>query len=316
MRNCIFSLFILLPLVLAGTATAQTISTVAAVVNSEVVTTYQLERAVNDRLSRQNLGQPPNDTDRAELKRQMLEQLINEKLLQQRSAELGLRVSEQEVNSAIEDVKASNNLDQPALEAALQAEGMTLESYREQIRAEILRYKLMAQEVNYRAQVTSTEIRRYFEENIDQFDTQPRLHVSRISFSLPAERDGDAFTRIQAQAQESRRRLLAGDKFDSVLADAGALADGGIMGELVLADLAAPLQQTLRDLQAGEVSEPTELNRQLHLFIITDRRSGEELAFERARRSIEERLRREKSELRLVEWEEELRGNAYIDKRL
>jgi peptidyl-prolyl cis-trans isomerase SurA len=313
-----FTFGFLLMLLLAPTTplTAQTISSVAAVVNADVITTYQLDRAVERLVANQNPSSPPSDQELQKLRQEVLEQLINDRLLQQRSKELGLAVTPQEIDAAVADVMTSNNLDSTTLETALAAEGMTLESYRQQIRDEILRYKLMSQEVNYRARVTSGDVRRYFEENIDQFDTQTRLFVSRISFALPADLSSGEAARIKEQATKSRQRLLDGAPFDTVLAEAGDMAEGGIMGELVLSDLAATLQQALQNLTTGDISVPTELNQQLHLFIINDRRSGEELAFERAKESIEERLRREKTEERFIEWEEELRSNAYIDRRL
>jgi peptidyl-prolyl cis-trans isomerase SurA len=316
MKKYIFGFILILMSANAGLLAAQTITSVAAVVNADIITTYQLDRDVAKLLSRRNLSSSASDQELRELRQEVLEQLIIDRLLQQRSKELGLSVSEQEINAAIDDVMTSNNLNPTTLETALAAEGLTLESYRRQIRDEILRYKLMSQEVNYRAQVTSGEVRRYFEENIDQFDTQTRLFVSRISFALPADRSTADSARIEEQANISRRQLLGGAPFDTVLAEAGEIADGGIMGELVFGDLAAPLQQALQDLQKGDVSVPTELNQQLHLFIINDRRSGEELAFERSKTSIEERLRREKTEERFTQWEEELRSNAYIDRRL
>ncbi len=315
MKHIILFLLILLPAT-TGSATTKTITGIAAVVNAEIITTYQLERTLESLLSQQNLTSAPTDAEMMQIRQEVLEQMISDLLLQQRSRELGLRVTEQEIDAAVEDVMVSNNLDRPGLETALEAEGLTLESYREQIRDDILRYRLMAQEVNYRAQVTSAEVRRYFEENIDQFDTMPRLHVSRISFPLPTDRSSDSFARIQEQADKSRQRLVDGDRFDDVFNEVEDLAAGGIMGELVLSDLAAPLQQALEDLSSGDVSVPTEFNQQLHLFIVNERRSGEELAFERARRSIEEQLRREKTETRFAQWQEELRANAYIDRRL
>ncbi|MFO7813175.1 MAG: SurA N-terminal domain-containing protein [Pelovirga sp.] len=306
-------MFLLAPI---SPLTAQTISSVAAVVNTDIITTYELDRAVERLVSNQNLSRPPSDEELQQLRREVLDQLINDRLLQQRSKELGLSVTSQEVDAAVDDVMTSNKLDPATLETALAAEGMSLESYRRQIRDEILRYKVMSQEVNDRAQVTSGEVRRYFEENIDQSDTQTRLFVSRISFALPADRNSADAARIEEQANQSRQQLLDGTPFDTVLAEAGDLADGGIMGELVLSDLAAPLQQALQNLATGDVSVPTEFNQQLHLFIVNDRRSGEELAFERAKENIEERLRREKAEERFIEWQEELRSNAYIDRRL
>ena len=316
MKRFTFGFLLMFLLAPISSLTAQTISNVAAVVNSDIITTYQLDRAVERLVSNQNLSRTPSDQELQQLRREVLDQLINDSLLQQRSKELGLSVTTQEVDAAVDDVMTSNNLDPTTLETALAAEGMTLESYRQQIRDEILRYKLMSQEVNFRARVTSSDVRRYFEENIDQFDTQTRLFVSRISFALPADRSSAAVARIEEQANQSRQRLLDGTPFDTVLAEAGDQADGGIMGELVLSDLAAPLQQALQNLATGDISAPTEFNQQLHLFIVNDRQSGEELAFERAKESIEERLRREKTEARFIEWQEELRNNAYIDRRL
>jgi peptidyl-prolyl cis-trans isomerase SurA len=316
MKRFTFGFLLMVLLAPAAPLTAQTISSVAAVVNADVITSYQLDRAVERLVTNQNPSSTPSDQELLKLRQEVLEQLINDLLLQQRSKELGLAVTSQEIDAAVDDVMTNNNLDASTLEAALAAEGMTLESYRQQIRDEILRYKLMSQEVNYRARVTSGDVRRYFEENIDQFDTQTRLFVSRISFALPADLSSGEAARIEEQANTSRQRLLDGAPFDTVLAEAGDMAEGGIMGELVLSDLAAPLQQALQNLTTGDISVPTELNQQLHLFIINERRSGEELAFEQAKDSIEERLRREKTEERFIEWEEELRSNAYIDRRL
>lgn len=303
MKWTLLALMFLLP----GFATAQTINRIAAVVNSEIITTHQLEQA----LGQQPAARPGSPTD--DLSDQVLERLIEEKLLAQRISHLGIKVTEAEINAAIEDVKISNNLDQDGLEAALAAQGMTLSSYREQIRTEILRYKLLAQEVSHRVAVTSSEIREYFQANIDQYDIRSYLYVSRISFPLAAEGNSE---QIYEQALISRKRLLAGEEFSKVLADVADIATGDIMGELVLGDLAEPLQLALRDLAAGEVSEPVELNRQLHLFIVTDQRSGKEAEFERVRKSIEEHLKRQKTELRFAEWEQELRAGAYIDKRI
>lgn len=310
-------LFVLLLLAGAGSpAFARTINGVAAVVNTEVITTYQLDRAVEDVVAQRASVTPLAESEKASVRQRVLERLINEKLLAQRSQELGLRVADEEVNVAIEDVMVSNNLDREGLEAALNAEGLTMAAYREQISNDILRYKLLAQEVNHRAQVTSAEVRRYFNENIEQYDTQPRLHVSRISFSLPSDRHSSEFEQVEEQARRSRERLLAGEPFSEVLAAVDSRASGGIMGELVLTDLAEPLQVALRDLPVGAVTEPTEWNRQLHLFIVTDRVAAEDNAFEQARKSIEERLKRQKTEERFVEWEKELRQAAYVDKRI
>lgn len=302
-------IFICLSLIFCGNATAKVINQVAAVVNDEIITTYQVEQALKSLQATQSGQEQATMSD--PVAEQVLDRLIEEKLLAQRIDRLDLQVSEQEVNAAIEDVKVSNNIDQAGLEAALAEQGMTLADYHEQIRNEILRYKLLAQEVRQQVAVTSNEVRQYFEENMDQYDIRTYLHVSRISFPL-----GEDPELTLERARQSRQRLLAGENFSAVVDDVSDHAEGDIMGELTLEDLASPLQTALRDLNSGDISEPIELNRQLHLFIVTDRTSGEELAFERVRDSIEENLKMEKTEQRFGEWEQQLRADAYIDKRL
>lgn len=314
MKRIFLAVLILLLPCFTAIGSAQTINQVAAVVNSEIITTYQVEQALDQMLAtQQRAAETLSDVETEQLSAQILDRLIEDKLLAQRISSLGLRVTEQEVNAAIEDVKISNNLDQHQLETALAAQGMTLTSYRDQIRTEILRYKLLAQEVSHRVAVTSSEVREYFQENIDQYDIRSFLYVSRISFPLVT---GGNSEHIYERALISRQRLLKGEAFSKVQAEVADIATGDIMGELVLSDLAEPLQVALRDLNAGEVSEPIELNQQLHLFVVTDRRSGEEAVFERVRKSIEEQLKMKKTERRFGEWEQELRANAYIDKRI
>jgi len=314
MMRAILVLVLLAGLLPANPLLAKNLSKVVAVVNRDIISSYQLDKAVLAALEKNSKGNQLTAAQFDQLRENVLETLINEKLAKQRIAELGLQVEDAELNAAIEDVQRKNNLTRSMLENALQAQGMDFDSYRGQLRDEILRYKLLGREVNYKVQVTSGEVREYFREHIDEYRAQPKLRVSNISYPLPADAEGQA-ARYQ-QADATRDQLLSGEALEKIMAEQGNVASVSDMGELIEVELTEELQAVLRGLDVGQVSEPLELNGQLHLFLVTDRNPGDINLFDRVKGEIEQILEKQKTDARFKEWAQELRDNGYVDIRL
>ena len=89
------------------------------------------------------------------------------------------------------DVQRQNKLNAQQLEEALRQQGMSLTEYQENIRSQILRFKLLAREVQSKIEVSTQEIRDYFREHIDDYRLAPSIRLSVISFPLAAA-DGEA----------------------------------------------------------------------------------------------------------------------------
>jgi peptidyl-prolyl cis-trans isomerase SurA len=192
---------------------------------------------------------------------------------------------------------------------------MTIESYREKIRREILRYKLVNREINYKVLVTSGEVRDYFREHIEDYRVPAKVRVNRISFPIPPAASEQQLSSLNEQVQAVRDQLQAGADFEQILAAQNS-ASGGDMGEMVEADMAEPLQEAIKGLEQGEVSEALQLNDQLHLLQVSLRTAGDPDLFDRVKGDIEKKLRDEKTDVRFKEWQQEIRANAFIDKRL
>lgn len=311
MKRILFFLFFSLLLVTTPTM-AKTLSKVAAIVNDEIITTYQLDKAVLDALAKNPQKNQLTAEQFEKIKGQILDKMVNDQLLKQRIKELDLKVADSELNNAIEDVQTKNGLDREGLERALTSQGMTFSAYQQQVKDEILRYKLLSREVNYKVLVTSREVRSYYDDHIDEYKMTPKIKVNRISFNIPTGHEEEVAA-LRKQVAVSRDLLLNGEGFEKVLAAQGDAASGGDMGNLVEADLAEPLQLALADLQPGDVSEPIELNGQLHLFQVTARTGGDGDPFLQVKDEIEEKLRREKTDTRFAQWQKELRDNAYVE---
>lgn len=293
-------------------ATAKTVNRVAAIVNDEVITTYQLDKAVVSALSNRKNQNQLTAAQFDKLKGQALSSLINDKLLQQRIAELGISVSAGEIESAVMDVQRKNNFSREQLEEALTSQGMSLDVYKKQIEDEILRYRLMGREVNYKVLVTSREIRDYFDNNRADYDTEPKINVNRLSFTVPVG-DEKEIAAQNTRISVSRDLLINGEKFDKVAAGHGAAASGISMGLVAEADLAEAIKAALVGVDTGGVSEAVEIGGKLHLFQIVERFSIDGDPFDFYQAEIEEKLKKEKTDVRFKEWQQELRDNAYVE---
>ncbi|MFK5926682.1 MAG: SurA N-terminal domain-containing protein [Desulfuromusa sp.] len=314
MKHILFALCF--SLLLAGTpVTAKTLSKAAAVVNNDIITTFQLDKAVVDALAKNPNKNQLTSEQFEQIKVQILKKMVNDKLLEQRIKELGLKVADTELNGAIEDVQSKNGLTREALEQALTSQGMSFQEYKTQIENEILRYKLLSREVNYKVLVTSSEVRSYYDNHVDEYKIEPKLRVNRISFEIPTGSE-EQIAALRKRVDVSRDLLLNGEEFKKVLAGQGDSATGGDMGTLVEADLAEPLQLALAGLVPGDVSQPLEMNGQLHLFQVTARVTADGDPFERVKDEIAEKLKRDKTEIRFKEWQKELRDNAHVEIRI
>ena len=311
-----FLLFLALILLFAHPLAAKTLTKVAAVVNADIISSYQLDKAVLDALAKDAKGNQLTSEQFDQLKAKVLENLINEKLVEQRIVELGLTVADPELNAAIEDVQIKNNLTADQLQRAVEAQGMSFEAYRAQLKRDILRYKLLGREVNYKVQVTSSEVREYFREHIDEYRAKPKLRVSSVTFEIPENISEADMLALRKRVEVTRDLLSNGEDFNKVLESQGEDVFGGDMGFLVKEDLMEQLQQALEGLQTGQVSEPVEMNNQLHLFLVTEYNPGDINLFDRVKVEIEKTLKEKKTEARFKEWTQELRERGYVDVRI
>jgi len=314
MKPVIAVIFLTL-LLTVSTVGAKTLNSIVAVVNSDVITSYQLDRAILKALSKRD---NPNQLTSAQfdnIKAKVLKSLVSEKLLQQRIEILGLKVSAAELEGAVGDVQRKNGLTRDELEQALVSQGMSMPEYEKQIETEILRYRLLGHEVKYKVMVTTREAREYFDLHRSDYDTEPKVRINRLSFTVPVGDEAELVA-FNKRVSVSRDLLLSGETFDQVLDAQGNTAKGSKMGLVAEVDLAETIREALSDVEAGGVSEPVAINGKVHLFHVVERVTIEGDPFDFYRDEIEEKLKREKTDIRFEEWQRELRENAMVEIRI
>jgi peptidyl-prolyl cis-trans isomerase SurA len=297
---------------------AETVSRIAAVVNDDLITTHQLDMKVAERLRAEADGQKLSAGEMDALRRSVLSELVEEALIRQRIDELGLKVADDEVEAAIQDVQKQNKLTREQLIQALQLEGMTFDAYRENLVKQILRFKLLGREVQSKVEVTNQEIRDYFRAHIDEFREPAYVRLARISFPLPAKATAVQVEAVQAKADEAIVRLRKGEDFYSVLlaSTADQSAEGGDLGTFKAGELTAAFEKAVQGLKEGEVSAVIETPDGFHILRVEELSPGKIRQFDAVQGEIQKAIADEKTEARFKEWAQNLRKNAYIDIRL
>ena len=297
--------------------TAEVVSKVAAVVNDSIITTYQLDQALQEALAAKPNAPSLSAAETDKLRRQLLDTLIEEELVNERIRKLKLTVAEEDVDAAIQDVQLQNNLTRQQLRDALAQQGMDYDTYRESLRKQILRFKLIGIEVRSKAEVTSAEVREYYREHIDAYREPPYMHLSRLTFPIPGKADQETIVELRGKAVEARARLVSGESLNTLLVSyATAGVDGGDMGNFQVGELSALFDRAIRDLKAGEASEVVETPSAFFIFRMDERSSGREKSFEDVSSEIERILMAQKQEQAFKDWNKGLRKEAYIDIRI
>jgi len=312
------SILLLLGLLLATGAVAETISRVAAVVNDAIITTLQLDAALAQEQRNDPSLKNLSDARREEVRRQLLDRLIEEELLRQRIAELKLTVSDAEVDEAIADIQQQNNLSRTQLIAALKQQGMDFDTYRRNMHDQILRFKLIGREVQEKVDVSNSAIRDYYAAHQDDYRLPPYLRLEKLVFTLPKNADSGLIAASRSRAEQARKRLLKGDSVEALLTTFKDVpgVEGGDIGKVYEKDLAPKFAAAVHDLQTGGVSDIVETSQGLYLFRVTERSAGDVRPLEELRDDIERQLLESTREERFRTWQANLRKAAYIDIRL
>ncbi len=310
-------LFAALTLV-ASPALAETISRIAAIVNEDVITTAQLDREIEKMLSAEATDSGISPAQRDELRRKVLDQVIEETLLRQRIEKLGLQVSDADIEQAINDVQAQNNISREQLQEALVAQGMTFEEYRDRLRQQLLNFKLVGREIQSKVEITNTEMRDYYRAHLDDYRNAPYIRLSRITFRLAAGSSPAAIAAMRSKADTALNQLRQGMDFFEVLMQNASTAgiDGGDMGQITEGSLSDSFNRAISELSPGQTSGIIETAEGFHILRLDERNTGETQTFETVKDQIKNKMLEEKRAAALTEWTKNLRESADIEIRL
>ncbi len=317
-----FSALLFTLILTARPEAAELLDKIVAVVNDDIVTQSELDRNLapvfHEYKSRYQGEVFIEKMTKA--RAQILNQMIEDKLVLQEAKAKNVPVSEEEVNRKLADFQKRFRAEKD-MQLFLDSQGLTLTKLRDRYRDMIIIQKIQGAEVRSRVIVSPLEAKRHYDEHVKDFTSPEAFHVLTITIRKPAENEKTKAPLVdhRGKLEELRSDIMKGtisfgDAAKQSSEDTHA-EEGGDMGLLSKGQFIPQLEEAIFKLQPGEVTPVLETEIGYHIFKLIEKTPERVKSFDEARSSIEDIIYSEKSKTRFDEWMAQLRKNAYISVR-
>jgi peptidyl-prolyl cis-trans isomerase SurA len=253
---------------------------IVAVVNSEPITNQEVQ-ALRQRMAREASSRGASNVDTAQLNRQALEQLINEKAQLQQARENGIKIEEEAIDQAEMNVAANNQVTRDEFRKRLAKDGLTVKAFRDQLRDQLMLTRVREREVETRVRVSDVEVEQYLQVQIQAQGGQApsELNLAMILISVPENSSSAQIKVLQERAEDVARRARSGENFANLAnrfseaADKG--SNGGEMGLRAAERYPDLFVNATRNLRVGAISAVVQSGAGFHILKVIERRQGQ-----------------------------------------
>ena len=239
-----------------STATPATADYIVAVVNQELVTNAELQgrlARIREDAARGKTQLPPA----AELRKQVLEALIDERVQVTNAREVGTKVDEAELDRAVTNVALQNQMTMQQLRVRLQQQGIPFITFRNNVRDQILMERVREHEVNLRIRISNDDIDKLIEQRRAAAGASAQMNIAQILVTVPEGASAAVVADRKARAEAALARVKGGEAFDVVakeISEDGNKAQGGVIGMRPMDRLPDVFVEVVRNLKQGEVA--------------------------------------------------------------
>jgi peptidyl-prolyl cis-trans isomerase SurA len=229
---------------------------IVAIVNQELVTAVEVSRRLarsQEDAQRTGARLPPEE----ELKRQIVEALIEERVILTHARDTGGKVDDVELDRAVQTVAAQNQLNVAQLRERLAAEGIDLTRFRANLRDQLLVERTREREVYQRIRLTDSDVEDYLERQRRAAAADAPLNLAQILVSVPDGASEAVLAERRRLAEAALARVRAGEPFETVSRQVSEDAQrerGGEIGARPASRLPDLFVEATRTLKAGEVT--------------------------------------------------------------
>ncbi|OEU71649.1 MAG: SurA domain-containing protein [Desulfovibrio sp. S3730MH75] len=309
MKRTVIYFFIALACFASSIANAEekVVDGVVAVVNGDIITMYEMNAKMapilkqfgGKSLSAVELEQVKN------IREQILQRFVNEMVLDQEAKRLKVNVSDKDIEGEVNRIKGNSNLSDEEFNRQLKLQKTNLEEFKDGLRKDIRKHRLLSFKVKSKVVVTEEEIKAVWNSTkVQEAEENQSVHLKLILFPT------------DISAEKIREEIIAGEitfeeAADKYTAGPGA-GTGGDLGVLEWGDLATTWRDALAGLKVGDLSQPFKVQSSLALLKLDSYAKNEEDTFAENREEIYDRLYREKQDAVFADFIKKLREKAVI----
>lgn len=292
----------------------QSLDQIVAVINDDVVTRTELTHAMSlakMQMSQEHVTLPADKI----LQKQVLDQLINKKLQLQIAKQVGINITEMDLDKAIESVAKQNNLSVTELYQRLNSEGMSTTDYRDEIRDQMAIHRLQQQEVVSKINISPQEVDSFMHSQIWRSNEAKEYHIEDILIPLADAPSSDDIAAARKKAETVIAKLRQGQNFQSIAQSESSNSNalqGGDLGWRKLPEIPSAFADQVSHMQAKEIGGPIQAPNGFHIIRLEGVRALEAKQTAPDRKQIENLLLQRKFEEAVQNWVSRLRSQAFI----
>jgi peptidyl-prolyl cis-trans isomerase SurA len=307
-RRKLLLLIFLIGILAPASGLSTVVDRIIAVVNDDIITLSELESAFQPyqkRISDTYRG-PDRDKVIADGRNMILNRMIENRLIQQRSTKTGIVVKDEEVMDTIKDLLRRRNIPMTELTKTLERDGSSLVAYKQEMKDQITRMRLLRRE----------EIGENYVKHRHEYEGKEAVRIKQILVLLPRDANPALQAKLQADAEGIRKRLIDGESFDLLAAQFSqgpSAATGGDIGFVEKGTMLPAVDAVAFRLAKDEISKIIVSEVGFHIIQVMDRRGAGAKPIEVVREEIKAKLEEEKMEKGYEEWIVDLRKRSHVE---
>jgi peptidyl-prolyl cis-trans isomerase SurA len=291
---------------------------IVAIVNDDIITYLEVQKEISPYEEQiKAVGYDPEKEQQMlyRVRSDVVNKLVDQKLTDQEIKRHKITVSDEEIDKDIEQIKKGKSWTDEDLRKALENEGMTIESYREKLKEQALRARLLNTAVKANIVITKEDVAAYYASNIEKYQGQLTYHLRNIIMRVPEIAGTDGKKAVLEKMEHVHAELAKGAPFESLArkySESVLAKNGGDLGMLPYKDFSPQLKEALKGLSKGEYTAVLDTDQGYQIFYIENIVKENEIPLEEVYSEIESTLYKELSEKAFADWIETLRKESHI----
>ncbi|HZP66960.1 MAG TPA: peptidylprolyl isomerase [Rudaea sp.] len=245
---------------------------IIAIAEEDVILQSELDRAVANVLA-QYRANPQQLPPRKQLEEQVLQRLIMMHLQVQRAQSTGIRVSDTDVDQAMQRVAENNKIDVRQLRASLERDGLSFDDFRKNLHDQLMVQRLQQRVVQNQVNVTDSEVNILLASNSLK---SGEVHLQHILLVVPEGADAAQIQTVRAKADNVKKEIDGGMDFTAAAirySNAEDALQGGDLGWRRFDEVPEAFANLVDGMQPGQVSQVLRGPSGFHIVKLVDKRA-------------------------------------------
>lgn len=291
---------------------------IVAVVNDEIITLYDLNRSLKPYVENIKALGYSAEKEKATLyqfRNDLLNDLINKQLTEQEIKRSKITINQAEVDNYIEQIKITRKLTDEELRSGLAQQGLTLGEYKQEVKRQLERNRLVNREVKSKVVITKEDIKTYYDSHQEKYAGDLKYKLWNIFIKFSAIADDREREESLRKMENVLAKLNQGQSFEEIAVgkiDVPSGVQGSELGLFRLIELSPQLQQVIQSMKTGEYSPIQNNDWGYQIIFVQKVLETSAKPLEEVESEINEILYGEYVEIKFQTWIEDLRKRSHI----